>query len=1407
MNHALLYIGGLVIVVLSALVAVPYFVDWNSYRGVFEEEATRVLGRDVRVGGNVNLRLLPSPYVRFEKLKIADVAGEAGESVFRADSFTLWLSVPPLLQGVVEARKIEIKKPVVRLVTDANGRGNWQSIGINSSALKFVPKGVALQSVTLIDGTISYGNAEDGEIARLDGIAGEVAADTLSGPFRFAGTANWQGTARAVRVSTATPDADGRVRFKTSISVPHSDNSYVLAGHLSSYDGKPQVEGELNALVHLGFSAAIEGADAPVKAPGDSPPAATPTAADIPDRPAEPANLKGAPPFEMHAKLKGDAAGLALDDIQLSLDKNGTPQIITGSSQLSWSGKPHIAVSLAARWLDLDRLSSPTGEASTKAPPLKAARAFFENLAGNLPIEADADASLTFDQVTLGAEAISGVKMQIARAGGPFRVKELSAVLPGGTRIETEGVLDGAPLARTYDGRVAVHGLNLGRLIGWGLEQPLWLEGRTYGAFALDGRIKLSGTALEIENANAEFSGQPLNGAMRLSLDTPRTLSLDIEGQRIDAGAFWPGSLETGNLTRLIGMGGAGSPPAATVGSSPTASAGDDATSESKPDATSASKSAPATGPLAGDSGFGHVSLSLRAAEMVDGERMLRDVDADIVLSSGVVSVRHLHVKSTSGLVLDLRGDTSGPLADAKAGAPEAGASGTMTGTVDAPNGPALATLAALSGVASEGDPGLERWGTLTPLKLAGTFAWGRRLATSADLSFDGIAAGGRVIGRALLDGGWRGWRHDAADITLTMDSPSAWPTVVDLIARTGPATPKTAAAHVSREAGSTGRVTVKTIGTAAKGMIALARIEQSNRSAEFSGTVGLLPSKPAEFSGEVVLANADARSVLQLLGIDAAPGLTASLSGAAGLRSSAGTIEVSPRALLADGARINGTLTVADSTGEGQTRRVAADLDVDSATVPGLLAGLLERTPLSSALPQLVTPPQIVKGVGDKRSRLAAAQQKAADAAAVASPALPPTWPEHSFAAEIFPHLAGTANVRFGSLALEPGFAMHDAKLKASFAPGKLTVDSLVAKAAGGDLSAGLSLEKAAAGATLNGTLGIDVASGKEGAKADVAAFQLSFAGQALSPSALISTLAGKGELKVGDLTLTGNTPKSVAAVSEAALQGRGANAGDDLALALKAALKDGQLPLGSLTLPVTLANGNLSLDPIAIETPDGTSTLKAVVELQTLRIDSEWQIAPRVSRALPLPAPEASAVAAAAAVDGPAPGAPPSDAPPAAAAPATERVLLPPLTVSYTGKLRDFAALEPIIATAGLERELSVRKMERDVDELERLRRQDQARAKADLERMKALEEERARALSQQYAAPLPLPGEAEDETADEGAAPEAALPSGGTAEGTVAPQPAVNQPRRTAPKQPAAAKKKPSTDTWKPFQLQPF
>ena len=113
------------------------------------------LGREVRVGGAVNLHLLPTPYFRFEKVRIADTSVNLQEPFFRADSLTIKLSIPPMFRGAIEANEIELQRPVLRLALDSDDGWNWQSFGQAARQAAYLPTNVALTSVKIVDGVLA----------------------------------------------------------------------------------------------------------------------------------------------------------------------------------------------------------------------------------------------------------------------------------------------------------------------------------------------------------------------------------------------------------------------------------------------------------------------------------------------------------------------------------------------------------------------------------------------------------------------------------------------------------------------------------------------------------------------------------------------------------------------------------------------------------------------------------------------------------------------------------------------------------------------------------------------------------------------------------------------------------------------------------------------------------------------------------------------------------------------------------------------------------------------------------------------------------------------------------------------------------------------------------------------------
>ena len=213
MNSLLLTLTAVLILVLSALFAAPLFIDWNDYRSVFETQATNLLGRQVKVGGKVHLVLLAVARAQIRRHQGRRSGGYASTGRFsRCGSLEAWLNIGALLSGTVEARKIAIVDPVLRLDLKADGTGNWSDVGRRGVALPFAPKDVLLDSVSISGGRVEITKQGVPQLT-LDDVSGEASAQSLSGPYKVSANYNFEGRPQELRFSTSTPDA--------SRAVPH----------------------------------------------------------------------------------------------------------------------------------------------------------------------------------------------------------------------------------------------------------------------------------------------------------------------------------------------------------------------------------------------------------------------------------------------------------------------------------------------------------------------------------------------------------------------------------------------------------------------------------------------------------------------------------------------------------------------------------------------------------------------------------------------------------------------------------------------------------------------------------------------------------------------------------------------------------------------------------------------------------------------------------------------------------------------------------------------------------------------------------------------------------------------------------------------------------------------------------
>ena len=1182
MNNLLIAIAVFVITVIAALFAVPYFIDWNSYRGWFEQEAKKVIGREVQVDGDVKLHLLPTPYFRLEKVRIGDAATNLSGHFFKTETLSIKLSIAPLFRGVVEAHEIEFQRPVLRLALDAKGGWNWQSFAQALRSAGYVPANVALASLRILDGVLALHGSDGAEYGRLEGLNGELSAPALEGPYRFKGEYGPTGSRRDLRLVTSLPDADGSVPFRISLRLPETNASYLIDARAIDLMGKMRIKGNLTARLPL---------------PGRSLLDAQRPSGDSPDL--EPAG-DGREGFELKAAVEADAAGANLPEITLTFDQGGRLQVVAGTLKASWRKALTLDMDLSSRWLDLDRVMG-ISRGTAAIDGLAKLAAWAQDL---LPGDGRARARLEIAQANLGGETVGPVRLRLAQSGRKLEIEDLRLELPGGTNA----VLKGAILAEAADepafkGRLNLRGTSAARFLTWATGQKVSLGTSADNApFEIRTGFVLDATLAAAPDLNGSLAGTMLGGSLRYKWAGRPELVVALEGPKLDARGLLP---EGFNLVDAIDR--------------------LTRTSFGKADGK-ASGAAPAD-----------LDVRVKAGQFVTAERTYRDLSAVVAMKGGNLKQLRLRLLGDEGYSLDLEGAVDNLAAQPK---------GSLKGAVTAETAAGIGPLAELLGLPAAFRPGDTRERTIVPLRLAGTLTFGVRTPTAADLVLDGEANDATVKINARLDGGAGGWRSGRADLTASVQSANG-AKVTSLLLTGG-------LGLAPGDGAKPGRLLVRANGIPSEGLATVASLEAGDVAMSFRGQLRM-GDAGAKADGDLELRAGNAAPLMTLAGL--APPLRADgvpISGKLKLAVEGSSIGIDKLTLQAGAARLSGRLALADAGGR---RRIDASLATDEASVPGLLGLLLDQRHAAAGIAEAILH-------GRKNP-----------------------WPDEPFSASVLDGFEGQIVLTSRRLTVAEGLALDRAKITAVLQPGKLEVKEIVGSGLGGEIKAALSIDKAAAGAEVRGKLDFrvqleEIAAGGPGSASGAMNGSISFSGRGLSPRALMAALQGKGSVTFGtEAKLATLWPGAVSAAADAALKAEAGKLSATLRQRLAAGLSVAGLALERKAAALELADGQLRLKALVIDTDAGRASGAVRLDLGGLTLDSQWRL-------------EAT---------GP-------DGKP-----------LPQVNVSYRGALAALGALEPQIDAAALEQELAGRRIAQDMEELERLRKLEEQRRLDEAERVR--------------------------------------------------------------------------------------
>lgn len=479
MRDVLTGIAILVIVVLTTALVAPYFIDWNNQRTFLEARLTHALGQKVTIGGNIDLKLLPTPYLILDQVVIG---GDDARMRLGVHHLDLELTVAPLFHGEFDITQARLEEPTLRLVLDTRRTlPNLPSAPAFSADVRF-------DRIQVSNGTLTIADTLSGRTFVADHIDLDAEAASFAGPFKISGAAQSVGNRRTFRLATgAFEKAQARTHFilDEAGELPRFDLDGTLTLPSAGAGDPPTFRGTIASSGHL------------------------------------PDAGNGPPPWALTGNLVLSTNQATLDGGELRFGTDDAGLTLTAGATARFDETAALALTLAAKQIDFDRLSGPASDPTNPNPPPllpepAALRRLLTAMAPPLPTALD----LTIETATYGGEAFNDLAVHIGPTGTPTQHFEASGDGPGGTHLALDGALRLDPGA--FEGHVTFNAEDLPRAFGWLHGVAPW--------FTADG-ANLPVRRLALKGTLSSDPGHVVAKDLTAELDTARvsgTASLDF---------------------------------------------------------------------------------------------------------------------------------------------------------------------------------------------------------------------------------------------------------------------------------------------------------------------------------------------------------------------------------------------------------------------------------------------------------------------------------------------------------------------------------------------------------------------------------------------------------------------------------------------------------------------------------------------------------------------------------------------------------------------------------------------------------------------------------------------------------------------------------------------------------------
>jgi AsmA protein len=459
MKKLIYAIGGILVLLIVAVVAAPFFVSTEAITQRIVAEVKERTGRELRIGSDAKLAIFPSIAIEATDVALSNPGGLEAGALVTMGEIKVDLALMPLISGDINVERFVLVKPVIALVVDSEGRANWDftsgeapaggTTGGDGTSSGGVGN-VRLGQIEVVEGELSYADARTGAAHKASNINFALALPDLTSPLKATGAADWNGETVKLDIDLGSPQdlMDGKAtQLAATVDAPHVGTAF--KGSVSAINGNLVITGDVEAK--------------------------TPSLRELArwaGNPLAPGN--GLEAFSMTSKVNYADSTITASDAKISLDGMNAQ----GSAVVALGGKrPSVRGSLGVDKIDVNSYlggggsgASGDGGSGGSGGGWSEAALDFSGLAA-----VDADLKLAANAIAYKQIQIGKSALEVAIASGKLTAKLTQLALYGGSGSGTL-TLDGGAKTPALAANLAIGGIDARPLLTDAMGMK-WLEG------------------------------------------------------------------------------------------------------------------------------------------------------------------------------------------------------------------------------------------------------------------------------------------------------------------------------------------------------------------------------------------------------------------------------------------------------------------------------------------------------------------------------------------------------------------------------------------------------------------------------------------------------------------------------------------------------------------------------------------------------------------------------------------------------------------------------------------------------------------------------------------------------------------------------------------------------------------